>query len=148
MSRCPGRCSTCKMEIRQECHQCQIEARHLRVCRAGPMPTVEDVFEDILELYLDTEDDSGDDGDEMDNTEALDEIEEGDRVFMTERSSSRPVLPPHSASTKHLPRTPDLRNHFGNLYPRHSMTLGMSSPRSLLTNFQSTNHGTMLLNSN
>ena len=29
-------------------------------CHASPMPTVEDVSEDILELYLDTEDDSGD----------------------------------------------------------------------------------------
>ena len=52
---------------------------------------MEDVSEDIPELYPDTEDDSGDDGDEMDNTEAPDEIEEGDRVFMTKRSSSGPV---------------------------------------------------------
>jgi hypothetical protein len=34
--------------------------------------------EDIPELYLDTEDDSSDEEDEMDNTEAPDEIEEGD----------------------------------------------------------------------
>jgi hypothetical protein len=47
------------------------------------MPTVEDVSEDIPELYLDTEDDSGDEEDETDNTEAPDEIEEGDRIFMT-----------------------------------------------------------------
>jgi hypothetical protein len=47
------------------------------------MPTVEDVLEDILELYPDTEDDSGDKEDEMDHAEALDKIEEGDQVFMT-----------------------------------------------------------------
>jgi transposase InsO family protein len=83
MSRCPGRCSTCRKEIKQERHQRQTEARHLRACRAGPMPTVEDVSEDIPELYPDTEDDSGDEEDDTDHAEAPDEIEEGDRVFMT-----------------------------------------------------------------
>src|SRR5882762_7678214 len=83
MSRCPGRCSTCRKEIKQECHQRQAEARHLRACHAGPMPTVEDVAEDIPELYPDTEDDFGDGEDETDNAEAPDEIEEGDRIFMT-----------------------------------------------------------------
>src|SRR5712664_1455056 len=70
MSRCPGRCSTCRKEIKQERHQRQTEARHLRACRSGPMPTVEDVAEDILDLYPDTEDDSSDEEDEADNTEA------------------------------------------------------------------------------
>jgi hypothetical protein len=42
------------------------------------MPNMEDISEDILELYLDTEDNSGDKEDKVDNTEALDEIEEGD----------------------------------------------------------------------
>jgi hypothetical protein len=112
------------------------------------MPTVEDVSEDIPELYSDTEDDSGDEEDETDHAEVPDEIEEGDWVFMTERNLSRPVLPPHSASLKHLPRTPDLQNHSRNLYPRHSMTLRMSSPRSHLMNFRTVNHGTMLSNSN
>jgi hypothetical protein len=83
MSCCPGCCSTCRKEIKQERHQRQAEARHLRVCRARPMPTVEDVTEDILELYPDTEDDSGDEEDEMNNAEASDEIEEGDQIFMT-----------------------------------------------------------------
>jgi hypothetical protein len=83
MSHCPGRCSTCRKEIKQECHQCQTEACHLCVCRSGPMPTVEDVLEDIPELYLDTEDDSSNEKDETDHTEAPDEIEEGDQVFMT-----------------------------------------------------------------
>jgi hypothetical protein len=76
MSRCLGRCSTCRKEIKQERHQRQTEAHHLCVCCAGPMPTVEDVLEDILELYLDTEDDSGDEEDEMDHAEVPDEIEE------------------------------------------------------------------------
>src|SRR5882762_4460275 len=67
---------------------------------------------------------------------------------MTERNLSRPVLPPHSASPKHLQKTPDLRNHSGSQYPRHSMTLRMSSPRSHLMNFWTVNHGTMLLNLN
>jgi len=83
MLRCPGRCSTCRKEIKQERHQRQTEARHLRACRARPMPTVEDVSEDIPELYPDTEDDSGDEEDDTDHAEAPDEIEEGDRVFMT-----------------------------------------------------------------
>src|SRR5882757_10175285 len=98
MSHCPGRCSTCRKEIKQERHQRQTEARHLRACCAGPMPTVEDVSEDIPELYPDTEDDSGDEEDETDHAEVPDEIEEGDRVFMTERNLSGSVLPPHSAS--------------------------------------------------
>jgi hypothetical protein len=44
---------------------------------------VEDVSEDIPELYPDTEDDSSDEEDETDHAEAPDEIEERDRVFMT-----------------------------------------------------------------
>jgi hypothetical protein len=44
---------------------------------------MEDVVEDIPELCLDTEDDSDDEEDETDNAEASDEIEEGDRIFMT-----------------------------------------------------------------
>jgi hypothetical protein len=44
---------------------------------------VEDVSEDIPELYPDTEDDSDDEEDQTDHAEALDEIEEGDRIFMT-----------------------------------------------------------------
>jgi hypothetical protein len=112
------------------------------------MPTVEDVAEDMPELCPDTEDDSDDEEDETDNAEASDEIEEGDRIFMTKRSLSGPVPPPHSDFPKHLPKTPDLQNHSGNQYPRHSMILRTSSPRSHLTNFQSANHGTMLLNSN
>jgi len=83
MSCCPGHCSTCRKEIKQERHQHQTEARHLCACHAGPMPTVEDVSEDIPELYLDTEDDSRDEEHELDNTETPDEIEEGDRIFMT-----------------------------------------------------------------
>jgi hypothetical protein len=70
MSHCPGRCNTCRKEIKQEHHQCQMEARHLRAYRSGPIPTVEDVSEDIPELY-------------PDNVEVPDEIEEGDWVFMT-----------------------------------------------------------------
>jgi hypothetical protein len=112
------------------------------------MPTMEDVFEDIPELYPDTEDDSGDEEDKTDNAEAPDEIEEGDRIFMTKQSLSRPVPPPHNDFPKHLPKTPDLQNHSRNQYPRHFMTLRRSSPRSHLTNFQSANYGTMLLNLN
>jgi hypothetical protein len=82
MSCCPGRCSTCRKEIKQERHQCQMEACHLCACRSGPMPTVEDVSEDIPELYPDTENDSSDEEDGTDNAEALDEIEEGDQIFI------------------------------------------------------------------
>jgi len=120
MSCCPGRCSTCRKEIKEERHQRQAEARHLRACCAGPMPTVEDVAEDIPELYPDTEDDFGDGEDETDNTEALDEIEEGDRIFMTtvydQAEFVQAVLPPHNDFPKHLPKTPDPQNHSGNLY--------------------------------
>src|SRR3984957_17007043 len=56
MSRCPARCSTCRTEIKQECRKRQIEVRHLHSCRTGFMPTVEEVS---------------------------DELEPGDRVFMT-----------------------------------------------------------------
>jgi hypothetical protein len=83
MSCCPGHCSTCRKEIKQERHQRQMEACHLRACHSGPMPTVEDVSKDIPELYPDTEDDSSDEEDETDNAEAQGEIEEGDRIFMT-----------------------------------------------------------------
>jgi hypothetical protein len=116
------------------------------------MPTVEEVSEDILELYPDTEDDSSDEEDETDHTEASDEIEEGDWIFMTTVHGQvvfvRASATPHNAFPKLLPRTLDLRNHSGNLYPRHSMTSRTSSPRSHLMNFWSANHGTMLLNSN
>jgi len=44
---------------------------------------VEDVSEDILELYPNTKDDSDNEEDEADNAEAPDEIEEGDWIFMT-----------------------------------------------------------------
>jgi hypothetical protein len=47
------------------------------------MPTMEDITEDIPELYPNTEDDSGDEEDETNNVEASDEIEEGDQIFMT-----------------------------------------------------------------
>jgi len=43
MSRCLSCCRTCRKEIKQERHQCQAEACHLRACHAGPMPTMEDV---------------------------------------------------------------------------------------------------------
>jgi hypothetical protein len=75
MSCCLGHCSTCRTEIKQECHQRQIKACHLCACCAGPMPTVEEIPEDTPELYSDTEDDSDDDSDDV---EAPDEIEEGD----------------------------------------------------------------------
>ena len=32
MSHCPGRSSTCRMEIKLERHQCQTESRHLHSC--------------------------------------------------------------------------------------------------------------------
>jgi hypothetical protein len=82
MSHCPGCCSTCRQEIKQECHQRQAEVRHLCACCAGPMPTVEDVTKDIPELYLDTEDDSNNEEDKTDSAETPDEIEEGDQIFI------------------------------------------------------------------
>jgi hypothetical protein len=66
------------------------------------MPTVEDVLEDILELYLDTEDDSGDEEDETDNTEALDEIEEGDQVFMTTVYDREEFIRTSATTSQHL----------------------------------------------
>jgi len=53
MSRCPGRCSTCRTEIKQERHKRQAEVRHLHSCRAGSMPTVEEIFEDPPEFRSD-----------------------------------------------------------------------------------------------
>ena len=85
MSRCPGQCSTCQTEIKQEHHQCQIEARHLRSCRAGSMPTVEEVFEDLPEFIPNVEEDEDKDSGQGPEVSAHnpDELEEGDRVFMT-----------------------------------------------------------------
>jgi hypothetical protein len=102
MSRCPGCCSTCRKEIKQEHHQHQIKARHLHACRASLMYTVEDVSEDIPELYPDTEDDSGDEEDETDNTEALDEIEEGDRIFMTTVYDQAKFVRASATTSQHL----------------------------------------------
>jgi len=81
MSRCPGRCSTCRTEIKQECHQWQTGSRHLHACRAGPLPTVEEIFKDVPQLYSDSEDDSKDDLDY--DPDVQDEITEGDQIFMT-----------------------------------------------------------------
>jgi transposase InsO family protein len=84
MSRCPGRCSTCRAEIKQERHKRQAEIRHLRSCRAGSMPTVEEIFEDPPELPSDySEADSDAEFEEEDPLDNPDEIELGDRVFMT-----------------------------------------------------------------
>jgi hypothetical protein len=47
------------------------------------MPTIEEIIEDTLEHYPDMEDDSDDSGDDADDTGAQDEIEDGDRIFMT-----------------------------------------------------------------
>jgi hypothetical protein len=89
MSRCPGRCSTCRTEIKQECHQHQMEACHLCSCWTGSMPTVEEIFEDlsperaqmttvrmILHETLDKSD--------TDRTsDRSDKIKPGDWIFMT-----------------------------------------------------------------
>jgi hypothetical protein len=84
MSRCPGRCSTCRAEIKQERHKRRAEVRHLRSCRAGSMPTVEEIFEDPPELPSDySEADSDAEFEEEDPPDNPDEIEPGDRVFMT-----------------------------------------------------------------
>ena len=61
ISHCPGHCSTCRMKIKQEHHQQQTESCHLHTCHAGLLPTVEEIFEDVLQLYPDPEDDSKDD---------------------------------------------------------------------------------------
>jgi Reverse transcriptase (RNA-dependent DNA polymerase) len=84
MSRCPGRCSTCRMEIKQERHKHQAEVRHLRSCRAGSMPTIEEIFEDPPEFPSnDSEADSEAEFEAEDPLDNPDEIEPGDRVFMT-----------------------------------------------------------------
>jgi hypothetical protein len=46
MTCCPGCCSTCRTEIKQEHHQHQMEAHNLCSCQTGSMPTVEEIFED------------------------------------------------------------------------------------------------------
>ena len=84
MSQCPGQCSTCQTEIKQERHQRQIEARHLHSCQAGSMLTVEEVFEDLPDFIPNVEEDEEEDsgqGPEIPEHN-LDELE-GDRVFMT-----------------------------------------------------------------
>jgi hypothetical protein len=84
MSQCPGRCSTCRAEIKQEHHKHQAEVRHLCSCQAGSMPTVEEIFEDPPELPSDySELDSKAEFEEEDPLDNLDEIEPGDCVFMT-----------------------------------------------------------------
>ena len=99
MSRCPSRCSTCRTEIKQERHQRQTEARHLRSCRTGSMPTVEEIFEDPPESWNTSDDYCEDDlgrnaeqasdktSDRLDRSDGMsdgsDEIEPGDRIFMT-----------------------------------------------------------------
>ena len=96
MSRCPSRCSTCRTEIKQERHQRQTEARHLRSCRTGSMPTVEEIFEDPPESWNSSDDYCEDDlgrnaeqasdktSDRSDGmSDGSDEIEPGDRIFMT-----------------------------------------------------------------
>ena len=84
MSQCPGHCSTCRTEIKQERHKRQAEVRHLRFCWAGSMPTVEEVFEDPLEFPFDYSEANSKAGFEVeDPLDNPDEIEPGDCVFMT-----------------------------------------------------------------
>jgi hypothetical protein len=66
-----------RMEIKQERHRQQTESHHLHACRAGPLPTVEEIFKDVPQPYPDYEDDS------KDVLDVQDEIEEGDWIFMT-----------------------------------------------------------------
>jgi Retroviral aspartyl protease len=80
MSRCPGHCSTCRTEIKQECHKRQVEVRHLHSCWAGSMPTIEEIFEDPPEFPSDNSEAEFEVEYPLDNP---DEIEPGDRVFMT-----------------------------------------------------------------
>src|SRR6267154_4460809 len=61
MSCCPSRCSTCRTEIKQECHQRQMEAHHLCSCQTGSMPTVEEIFEDPPESWESSDDNCKDD---------------------------------------------------------------------------------------
>src|SRR5260370_30102048 len=75
MSRCPGRCSTCRTEIKQERHKRQAEVRHLHSCRAGSMPTVEEIFEDPLEFRSDYSETDSETEFEMEDN--LDEIKPG-----------------------------------------------------------------------
>jgi hypothetical protein len=66
------------------------------------MPTMEDVSKDISELYLDTEDDSGDEEDETNNTEAPGDIEEGDRIFMTTIHDQAEFIRASATTSQHL----------------------------------------------
>jgi hypothetical protein len=85
MSRCPSRCSTCRTEIKQERHKRRAEVRHLHSCRAGSMPTVEEIFEEEDSFdYSDVNSEADSEAEaEEDSSGNPDEIEPGDRVFMT-----------------------------------------------------------------
>ena len=104
MSRCPGRCSTCWTEIKQECHQCQIDARHLCSCRAGSMPTVEEVFEDLPEFIPNVEEDEDEDSGQGPEVSAHnpDKLEEGDSVFMTIIQDPPELIHASATTSQHL----------------------------------------------
>jgi len=96
MSQCPGRCSTCRTEIKQERHKRQAEVRHLRSCRTGSMPTVEEIFEDPPEFRSDySETDSETEFKTEEPQDNPDEIEPGDCVFMTMVHDPSRVYPSH-----------------------------------------------------
>jgi hypothetical protein len=82
MSQCPGRCSTCRAEIKQERHQRRVEVRHLHSCQAGSMPTVKEIFEDESPSDY-SEEDSNAEPEAEDPADDSDRVEPGDRVFMT-----------------------------------------------------------------
>jgi hypothetical protein len=125
MSCCSSRCSTCRMEIKQECHQCQMEARHLHSCWTGSMPTVEEIFEEPPESWESLDDNCEDDlgqnaehasdetSDKSDKTsdksdrvsEWLDEIEPGDQIFMTTVYNPAEFIRASSTTSQRLSET-------------------------------------------
>jgi hypothetical protein len=115
MSCCPGRCSTCRTEIKQERHQRQMEACHLRSCWTGSMPTVEEIFEDPSKSPESSDDNCEDDfgrnaerasdktSDTSDRTsDGSDEIEPGDRIFMTTVYDSAEFIRASSTTSQRL----------------------------------------------
>jgi len=138
MSRCPSRCSTCRTEIKQERHKRRAEVRHLHSCRAGSMPTVEEIFE---------EEDSSDytDG----NSEAAPRQKPKRTHRGTQTRSNRgpgfhdtvydpaefiqPHPPPHNGWQRHSHGTPHLQSHSASQSPHSFTTLRIFSPKSRLT---------------
>ena len=75
LNRCPGKCQTCRKEVKQEQHTRKMEIRRLESCRDGTWSGfAEDLELEDLDIGMEEEEDA----------DPEDQPEEGDWIFMVQ----------------------------------------------------------------